>query len=153
MKDPRFELFSRELTDIVAMLDGGADADEMWGLASQSFQVAREDADIELFVAIDERDLDTLRTILRQWDSDERPLSEHDRGVLKRALKAFRKRLRLVRLDAESSVGGGPTSTGRNSSIVGVSAPDAYPQEVWDILVRQKRLIEGSDGNYELPPE
>jgi len=153
MKDPRFELFSRELLDIVAMLDGGADADKMWGLANQAFQVAREDADIELFVAIDERDLDTLRTILRGWESDERTLSEHDRGVLKRALKAFRKRLRLVRLDAESSVGGGPMSSGRHSSIVGVSAPDTYPQEVWDILVRQKRLIEGSDGNYELPPE
>ena len=153
MEDPRNLLFCRELTDIVAMLDGGADPDEMWKLARNLFYVAREDADIELFVAIDERDLDGLRTIVRQWESGERPLSEHDRGVLKRALKAFRKRLRLVRLDAESSVGGGPMSAGRESSIVGVAAPDSYPQEVWDILVRQKRLVEGNDGNYELPPE
>ena len=39
------------------------------------------------------------------------------------------------------------------SAIVGVRPPDTYPQEVWDELVRQKRLIEGRDGVYEIPPE
>ncbi|NJN14493.1 MAG: hypothetical protein HC813_02365 [Planctomycetes bacterium] len=90
---------------------------------------------------------------MRGWASGERPLTRHDREVLKRALKAFRTRLKLVRLDSESSVGGGPMSSGRQSGIVGVRAPDQYPQEVWDELVRQKRLIEGRGGLYELPPE
>ena len=110
-------------------------------------------ADIELFVAVEDRDLDALREIVRGWETGERVLTKHDRDVLKRALKAFRKRLKLVRLDSESTVGGGPMSAGRESSIIGVAAPDQYPQEVWDELVRQNRLVEGSDGIYELPPE
>ena len=45
-------------------------------------------------------------------------------------------------------------SSGRESGIVGVAAPDQYPQEVWDELVRQKRLVAApDDGIYELPPE
>ena len=106
-----------------------------------------------LGLRIEERDLGTLRLIVRQWASGERPLATHDREVLKRALKAFRQRLKLARLDAESTVGRGPMSSGRESSIVGVRAPDQYPQEVWDELVRQKRLRAAPHGVYELPPE
>ncbi|MCZ6688617.1 MAG: hypothetical protein O7H41_03340 [Planctomycetota bacterium] len=69
---------------------------------------------------------------------------------LKRALKAFRKRLKITRLDAESSVGGGPMSSGRNSGIVAVRPPDQYPQEVWDKLVEQGKLSSVGHGLYEL---
>ncbi|MHC4932200.1 MAG: hypothetical protein ACYTGV_08435 [Planctomycetota bacterium] len=153
MIDPRCDLLSRILTDVVAELQVGADPDRSWAEASRALEAAREEDDVELYVAVDERDFDTLRTIVRQWTSGERVLVRHDRDVLKRALKAFRKRLKLVRLDAESTVGGGPMSSGRESDIVGVRPPDQYPQEVWDELVRQKRLIRAPDGIYELPPE
>ena len=36
---------------------------------------------------------------------------------LKRALKTFRKRLRLTRLDAESKLGGGALSGGKHSAL------------------------------------
>jgi len=153
MIDIRCDLLSRNLTDVVAQLQAGAAPEQAWADADRALAAAREDDDVELFVAIDERDFDTLRTIVRHWASGERQLVRHDREVLKRALKAFRKRLKIVQLDSESSVGGGPTSTGRKSDIVGVWAPDQYPQEVWDELVRQKRLVAGSGGIYELPPE
>jgi hypothetical protein len=153
MIDPRCDLLSRILKDIVAQLQVGAAPEQAWAEASRALAAAREEDDIELYVAVEDRDFDTLRTIVRQWASGERALTKHDRDVLKRALKAFRKRLKLVRLDSESSVGGGPTSSGRESSIVGVRPPDQYPQEVWDELVRQKRLIAASDGTCELPPE
>ena len=153
MIDPRCDLLSRILTDIVAQLQVGADTDQAWAEASQALVTAREEDDVELYVAVDERDFETLRTIVRNWESGERPLTRHDRDALKRALKAFRKRLKIVRLDSESSVGGGPTSSGRHSDIVGVRPPDQYPQEVWDELVRQKRLVASSNGIYELPPE
>src|SRR3990167_7929510 len=48
---------------------------------------------------------------------------------LKRALKTFRKRLRLTRLDAESKLGGGALSSGKNSGIVAIRPPNSYPQE------------------------
>ena len=70
--------------------------------------------------------------------------------LLKRALKAFKKRLKLTRLDVESSLGGGPMSGGRPSGIVAITPPDQYPREVWDCLVKQGRLACASHGQYEL---
>ena len=153
MIDSRCDLLSRILKDLVAELQAGVSPDQSWAAASKAIADARVEDDIELFVAVEDRDLDSLRAIVRGWGSGERVLTKHDREVLKRALKAFRKRLKIVRLDSESTVGGGPMSAGRESSIIGVAAPDQFPQEVWDELVRQNRLVEGSDGIYELPPE
>ncbi len=153
MIEPKCDLLSRILTDVVAQLRLDAAPEQAWTEAKRALDAALEEDDVELWVAIDDRDFETLRTIVWQWASGERPLAKSDRNVLKRALKAFRKRLKIVRLDSESSVGGGPTSAGRRSGIIGVRPPDQYPQEVWDELARQKRLIASPDGIYELPPE
>jgi len=69
---------------------------------------------------------------------------------LKMAMKAFKKRLKLMRLDEESKVGGGPMSGGRSSGIVAITPPDQYPQAVWDALVQQGRLKSVGQGLYEL---
>jgi hypothetical protein len=69
---------------------------------------------------------------------------------LKRALKAFRKRLKLMRLDDESRLGGGPLSGGRPSQIIAITPPREFPQAVWDELVRQGKLKKAGQGNYEL---
>lgn len=68
---------------------------------------------------------------------------------LKAALKAFKKRLKLTRLDHESRLGGGPL-TGRASDIVGISPPNQFSQAVWDELVRQKKLRKMGGGIYGL---
>jgi hypothetical protein len=41
-------------------------------------------------------------------------------------------------------------SGGRPSSIVAITPPDQYPQEVWDALVQQGKLAKASHGQYEL---
>lgn len=69
---------------------------------------------------------------------------------LKRALKAFKKRLKLTRLDSESNLGVGPMSGGRPSGIVAISPPDQYPREVWDALVNGGKLKRAGHGQYEL---
>ena len=69
---------------------------------------------------------------------------------LRKALKAFKKRLKLSRLDDESSLGHGPMSSGRSSSIVAVMAPNQYPKAVWDKLVEQGRLEYAGQGLYQL---
>jgi hypothetical protein len=69
---------------------------------------------------------------------------------LKSALKAFKKRLKLTRLDAESSLAGGPLSSGRGSGIVAITPPREYPQAVWDELVKQGKLKKAGGGTYEL---
>lgn len=72
---------------------------------------------------------------------------------LKQALKAFRKRLKLTRLDAESNLGGGPMSGGFKSGIVAITAPNQYPRAVWDELVKQGKLKNASHGMYSLVGE
>ena len=69
---------------------------------------------------------------------------------LKRALKTFRKRLRLMRLDAESKLGGGALSGGKNSGIVDIRPPNSYPPEVWEKLVKLGKLRYEGGGLYEL---
>ena len=71
------------------------------------------------------------------------------REELKVALKAFRKRLKLMRLDDESSLSGGPLG-GRRSHIVAITPPHQYRQEIWDELVRQGKLKKAGGGTYEL---
>ncbi|HKI35416.1 MAG TPA: hypothetical protein VKA46_26390 [Gemmataceae bacterium] len=72
---------------------------------------------------------------------------------LKKAFKAFKKRLKVTRLDAESSIAGGPLSGGRRSDIVAISPPAGFPQAVWDALVKQGKLKPAGRGVYELVQE
>ncbi len=69
---------------------------------------------------------------------------------LRKAMKAFKKRLKLARLDDESSLGHGPMSGGKSSSIVGIMPPNQYPKAVWDKLVEQGRLKYAGQGLYQL---
>lgn len=76
-----------------------------------------------------------------------------DRQVLKRAMKAFRKRLKLTRLDEESGLGYGPMTGGRKSSVDAIQPPNQYPPEVWAELVKQGRLKDTGQGFYQLAEE
>lgn len=71
---------------------------------------------------------------------------------LKHALKAFKKRLKLTRLDHESKLGYGPMTKGssRNSGIVGITPPSQFSQAIWDELARQGKLKYIGQGLYEL---
>jgi len=70
---------------------------------------------------------------------------------LRNALKAFKKRLKLTRLDDESSLGHGPMSGGKSSGIVAIMPPNQYPRVVWDELVKQGKLKYAGQGLYQLP--
>ena len=76
-----------------------------------------------------------------------------DRQTLKRAMKAFRKRLKLTRLDEESGLGYGPMTGGRKSSVDAIQPPNQYPPEVWAELVKQGRLKDTGQGFYQLVEE
>lgn len=69
---------------------------------------------------------------------------------LKNALKAFKKRLKLTRLDDESRLGGRYTSSGGRSGIIGILPPSQYPPSVWEELVRLGKLRHSGPGMYEL---
>ena len=69
---------------------------------------------------------------------------------LRKAMKAFKKRLKLARLDDESSLGRGPMSSGKSSGIVAIMPPSQYRKAVWDELVARGRLKYAGQGLYQL---
>jgi hypothetical protein len=73
-----------------------------------------------------------------------------DSEELRKALKAFKKRLKLARLEDESRLGRGPMSKGGKSEIMAVQPPVQYPRAIWDELVRQGKLRSAGHGLYEL---
>ncbi len=78
------------------------------------------------------------------------PSSSPTPEELRKAMKAFKKRLKLTRLDAESGLGHGPMSSGRSSGIVAITPPNQYPKAVWDELVARGRLKYAGQGLYQL---
>mgnify|MGYP006969350983 CR=1 FL=1 len=69
---------------------------------------------------------------------------------LKKAYQAFKKRLKLTRLDDESRLGRGAMSGGGKSSIEAIQPPNQYPKAVWDALVQQGKLRYAGQGMYEI---
>lgn len=72
---------------------------------------------------------------------------------LKRALKAFKKRLKLTRLDEDSRLGHGPLSGTGRSQILAIQPPNGFSREVWEELVSQGQLRSAGYGLYELAEE
>ena len=77
------------------------------------------------------------------------PPSEEE---LKRALGAFKKRIKLMRLDQESHLGGGrPMSAGKKSDIDQIQPPSQFPREVWKELAARKLIRDHGQGFYSMP--
>lgn len=72
---------------------------------------------------------------------------------LKRALRAFRKKLKTLRRDDESKLGGRYVSQGKASSISAITPPPEFPAPVWARLVELKRLNKAGQGTFELPED
>ncbi len=71
--------------------------------------------------------------------------------TLKKALRAFRKRLKLTRLADESRLGVGPMTSGRKSDFDAIMPPHEYPSEVWESLAAEGKLRQVGRGFYMLP--
>ncbi|MGA2172395.1 MAG: hypothetical protein ABSG82_05200 [Sedimentisphaerales bacterium] len=72
--------------------------------------------------------------------------------VLKIAMKAFKKRLKLTALDDDSNLGRGPFSGGPRG-VYAIQPPNQFPREVWDELCRLGKLRDSGHGMYELAKE
>lgn len=68
---------------------------------------------------------------------------------LKHALKAFKKRFKLTKLDDESTLS---HIGGRKSGIVGISPPAGHPPEVWEELVKRGKLKREMSNTYSPVP-
>ncbi|MBN1456850.1 MAG: hypothetical protein JW912_03255 [Sedimentisphaerales bacterium] len=70
--------------------------------------------------------------------------------ILRRALKAFKKRLKLTALDEDSRLGRGALSGGATGTCA-IQPPNQFSPTVWEELCRQGRLRSSGHGMYELP--
>lgn len=68
---------------------------------------------------------------------------------LKRAYKAFKKRLKLARLDDASGLSKGTKTT----KIGGITPPSGFPPGVWEELAAQGKLKREGGGIYSLAAE
>jgi len=151
MINPDMELLSTVAIAASQRLAADPDDAEAWTELQSAIEATKDDGE-ELALAVEVRDADELRRIADGWAGGAELLPACDRAVLKRAMKAFRKTLKVTRLAAETRLGGGPFSAGSDSTVVGCQPPQRYPMAVWMELVRQGRLATDRRGTFELPP-
>jgi hypothetical protein len=153
------------LAEIAAKVDAIAAADAAsagphWGALHKALLKAKVDphAILRLVTA---RDAGQAGLMLRWLRGEEVEVAapavqeapKVDPEVMKAAMKAFRKRLKFARLDAESRLGVRPTTTGKKAEIDAIIAPSDYPRSVWEALVAAGRLRREGGGFYALVEE
>lgn len=72
-------------------------------------------------------------------------------STLRAAMKAFRRRLKLTKLDHESRLGVGPLTGGKAADFDSILPPHEFPQEVWKALAQDGQLVSTGRGFYKLP--
>ena len=112
------------------------------------------------------RDPDGIDALLRELKGEAAPAEEDveaieageppaeeatDPEVLRKAMKAFRRRMKLMRLDHESKLGVGPMSGGRKADFESIIPPHEFPDAVWRALAADGRLVSTGKGFYNLP--
>jgi hypothetical protein len=78
------------------------------------------------------------------------PSEDISPAILKRAMKAFKKRLKLTALDEDSRLGRGAL-TGGAKGVFAIQPPNQFPNEVWEELHRQGKVRYIGHGLYEMP--
>jgi hypothetical protein len=152
MDEAHNHLLSRKLEAFAAELraDPGAAGEARWDELDRALAAAKADdpaiEDSDLGVIVATRSADELADLVARWRDGREPLPASDRAILKRAIKALKKRLKLTRLDDESRIGGDAMTAGRRSAIVAVRPPDQYPPEVWQLLKAQRRVRDEGGG-------
>jgi len=69
---------------------------------------------------------------------------------LKKALRAFKKRMKLTRLDDDSRLGHSPLTGSGKSDIVAIRPPSGFGKEIWEELADKGFLKRDTSGFYEL---
>ncbi len=67
------------------------------------------------------------------------------------AMRAFKKRLKVMILSDESRLGGRYTTGGRTSKIDAIEPPPDFDRKIWKALAASGQLIDTGGGFYSLP--
>ena len=74
----------------------------------------------------------------------------HTEEELKKALKVFKKRLKLTRLDDASKLGHSPLTNSGREQVVSMQPPAGFGREIWEELADKGYLKRDGVGFYEL---
>ena len=136
-----------------------ATAGPHWG-AMHKLLLKAKVAPGEIMPLVAGRDLDGLHRLLAKLagapmveepKGPSKPKPEIDHDTLAHAMKAFRSRMKLTRLDAESRLGVGPMTGGKKHGIDAIIPPREIPHEVWEALADEGKLRRFDGGFYGLP--
>ncbi len=146
----------RQLTDQIRTSTNGLEVVDAWALAERLIGRMRVDA-VEAQRVFKEKDgagLDALVTKLENPQATpEAPAVEVSEREMNDALRMFRKRIKLSRLNDESKLGGRGMTAGKKSDIASMEAPKDYSRHVWRALAKAGKLVDEGHGFYALPPE
>jgi hypothetical protein len=150
--DPETWLLSTRLRAVSGRLGAGASpvqADALWRDAEAAIAAAGAAEDAAIALPVLERSATELAALVAAWDARRLPLPEWDQAILKRAMNAYKKRLKILRVDDEASSSRNPLSRGARSAISGIRPPEAYGEDVWALLVAHGRLRDAGHGLLE----
>lgn len=144
-------LLGTRLRELATRLRAAApgDVESLWREADAAVAAAGAGEDADVALPVMERSLPALDALIAGWDAGRVRLPDWDQAVLKRAMNAFKKRLKLTRADDEVTSSRNPLSKGAASGILGIPPPERFTRDVWALLVRQGRLRDAGHGLLE----
>ena len=129
-----------------------------WGQVQKLLVKAKADTGA-VARAVISRQPDAIRTLILVLRGEaeleappvEAPLPEIPDEELRSAMKAYRKRLKLIKLDHESKLGRSPLSGGKDAGFESIIPPEQWAPEVWKVLAAKGELESTGQGFYKLP--
>ena len=149
-----------EIVQLRSELESGGEP-ATWGRVQKLLLSIKADP-AETARAVMGRDLPTLDHLLATLQGEEteppptveeEPLPEFPDEELRKAMKAFRRRLKLTRLDHESKLGHSPLTSGKDAAFDSILPPMEFPDELWKVLAARGELEAAGRGFYMLPKE
>lgn len=105
-----------------------------------------------------ERDLPALDAMIQHLENPqafkkEEPLPEYSQTELNEALRAFRHRLKYMKLDQESQISQRDLTSGKKADIGSIQppGPSEFDPRVWKVLVKKGMLVDEGHGFYREP--
>lgn len=145
----------RQLHADITQSGNGLKIVDAWALAERlSARLPIDQAEAKRVFA--EKDAEGFLALIEKVENPpakvEQPI-EVDADTQAAALRAFKKRLKVMRLSDESRLGGRYTSGGRSSNIDAIEPPEGFELKVWKALVQAGRLRNTGQGFYALPSD
>lgn len=149
----------REVDRIAEQLVDAAEQGPLWGQLHKQLVKAGGDAK-EIMPIVMGRDLEMLSHLIARLKGEETPPVPEEREpealpdipheTKRAAMKAFRRRMKLMRLDHESKLGVGPMTSGKKADFDSILPPREFDENVWKVLAAEGQLKATGRGFYGL---